>query len=110
MDIRSLPDAFGSLSAGSGGLVVLVKSAPHPNAARVFVNWIASKEGLEVLTRAQLTVPTRADIDQSFVDPDEIPRPGVNYFDSYDWEFTVTRREQARLRLRELLSSQGYGK
>jgi iron(III) transport system substrate-binding protein len=34
----------GSMSAGSGGPAI-VQNAPHPNAAKLFVNWFLSKEG-----------------------------------------------------------------
>lgn len=44
-------------STGSGNLAVL-KNAPHPNAARVFVNWLLAKEGQTAVTRA-LGQPTR---------------------------------------------------
>ena len=42
---------------GSGNLSVL-KNAPHPNAAKVFVNWLLSKEGQTAVTKA-LGQPTR---------------------------------------------------
>ena len=42
---------------GSGNLAVL-KNAPHPNASKVFVNWLLSKEGQTVFTKA-LGQPTR---------------------------------------------------
>jgi iron(III) transport system substrate-binding protein len=42
---------------GSGNLAVL-KNPPHPNAAKVFVNWLLSREGQTVLTKA-LGQPTR---------------------------------------------------
>ncbi len=84
--------------------VQLLKNAPHPNAARLFINWLASKEGLEVYARAVQWSPTRNDIDErSFVPADSIPTPGVDYFDSSDWEFTVTTKEKARLRVKELV-------
>jgi iron(III) transport system substrate-binding protein len=44
-------------SSGSGNLVVL-KHAPHPNATKVFVNWLLSKEGQTVFTKA-MGQPTR---------------------------------------------------
>jgi ABC-type Fe3+ transport system substrate-binding protein len=44
-------------SSGSGNLVIL-KNAPHPNATKVFVNWLLSKEGQTVFTKA-LGQPTR---------------------------------------------------
>jgi iron(III) transport system substrate-binding protein len=44
-------------SSGSGNLVVL-KHAPHPNATKVFVNWLLSREGQAVFTKA-MGQPTR---------------------------------------------------
>jgi iron(III) transport system substrate-binding protein len=98
----SLPDAPESVSAASG-LIALVNKAPHPNAARVFINWLASREGAETFSRAQLHATTRNDVDESFLPAHVVPRPGVQYFDSYDWEFTVTAKEKIRLWLKDLL-------
>jgi ABC-type Fe3+ transport system substrate-binding protein len=50
------------VSGGSGHLVVL-KNAPHPNAAKVFVNWFLSREGQEVYTRAMRQATRRLDVD-----------------------------------------------
>jgi iron(III) transport system substrate-binding protein len=97
----SLPDLPGTVAVGNG-LVALFKNAPHPNAAKLFINWLASKEGLEVYARAVQWSPTRNDIDeQSFVAAASIPTPGAEYFDLSDWEFTVTTKEKARLRIKE---------
>jgi iron(III) transport system substrate-binding protein len=101
--IYRLPDFVPGSVSSAQGLVALLNKAPHPNAARVFVNWIASKEGLEIYARPQLNATTRNDIDESFVRPDEIPRPGVNYFDNSGWEFSTTEKEKVRLRMKELL-------
>jgi iron(III) transport system substrate-binding protein len=100
--VHNLSDLPGTVAVGNG-LVGLFKNAPHPNAAQVFINWLASKEGLELYARAVKWSPTRNDIDESFVPAVSIPRPGVDYFDLSDWEFTVTTKEKARLRLKELL-------
>jgi iron(III) transport system substrate-binding protein len=34
-----------SLSSGSNGTLALMNRAPHPNAAKLFINWLLSKEG-----------------------------------------------------------------
>jgi iron(III) transport system substrate-binding protein len=34
-----------TLSSGSNGTIALMNRAPHPNAARLFVNWLLSREG-----------------------------------------------------------------
>lgn len=101
--LNHIPDAPGYLSAGPGE-VGLINKAPHPNAARVFVNWMASKEGVETLARSQLDNPIRADIDKSFVPPETMPLPGVTYLvDSGDWKFQIEEREKVRLIMKELL-------
>jgi len=102
--LENLPDLYSEISA-SFGQVAIIDNAPHPNAAKVFVNWIASKEGNEIFNRAMGTVPTRNDIVEDFVPPEIIPKEGVQYFDTYDWEFTVTKKEQVRQRMKELLSA-----
>ena len=101
--VYNLPDLPGSLSAGVGE-VALFKNAPHPNAAKLFVNWIASKEGLETFARARGEATTRSDIDEkSFLHEELIPKPGVDYFDTFGWEFTVTEKEDIRLKMKEML-------
>jgi iron(III) transport system substrate-binding protein len=100
--LENLPDLYGEVSA-SFGQVAIVDGAPHPNAAKVFVNWIASKEGNELFNKAMGTAPTRNDIDESFLPPELIPKEGVEYFDTFDWEFTVTKKEQVRALMKDLL-------
>lgn len=50
------------VSGGSGHLVVL-KNAPHPHAARVFLNWFLGREGQEVYGRAMRQATRRLDVD-----------------------------------------------
>jgi len=103
MSIDHLPGLKSTVTAGQG-MVSLLNKPPHPNAVRVFLNWLTSKEGLEVYGRAWSHPVTRNDIDElSFVVPEEIPRPGGNYFDTGSWEFTVTVKEKVILRMKELL-------
>jgi ABC-type Fe3+ transport system substrate-binding protein len=88
----------------SEGHVAIFNNAPHPNAARLFANWIASKEGLEVYARNRGCSPTRNDIDElSFLDPEMIAKAGVDYFDSYNWDFVTNTKEKIRLRIKEML-------
>jgi len=102
--LTGLDDLYAEVSA-SFGQVAVFDAAPHPNAAKVFVNWIAAKEGNEVFNRAMGTVPTRNDIDESFLPPEIIPREGRQYFDTYDWEFTTTKKEKVREFMKALLQA-----
>jgi len=100
--IRTVSDFPGTLSAGDG-LLTLIKYAPHPNAARVFINWITSREGLEILSRARMRATTRNDVDESFLPPGEVPRPGVKYFDGYDWKFQKEFIPKAKARIKKII-------
>jgi iron(III) transport system substrate-binding protein len=103
VQLYSLPDVAGKTTAGTG-YVVLMNRAPHPNAARVFLNWIGSKEGLEVYARAYGHSTTRSDINEaSFLPPEEIPRAGVNYFDTDDFSWWLVDQEKVRAVMRRLL-------
>ena len=50
-------------------------------------------------------VPGRTDVDESFMPPERIPRPDVEYFDSNDWDYTLNLKRKIQRRLRELISS-----
>jgi ABC-type Fe3+ transport system substrate-binding protein len=51
---------------GSGGLS-LVKNPPHPNAARVFLNWLLGKEGQEVFGQAMTQGTRRLDVETQWL-------------------------------------------
>ncbi|MBI4288049.1 MAG: extracellular solute-binding protein [Chloroflexi bacterium] len=42
--------------------VLMAKDAPHPNAARVFINWLLSPEGQEAYARTVSAMPLRKDM------------------------------------------------
>jgi len=98
--VRHFPkDVPGSL-VGGYSTITLVKGAPHPNAAIVFVNWFASKEGQEIYAREMLEPSRRTDVRQDNVPDYVIPKPGVDYkVDQYseDWIVNVAPKVQKRL-------------
>ena len=104
MDIFELSD-MRPFVGSSPWLLTVVNKAPHPHAAQVFVNWLASKEGLEIYSRGYSAATLRIDVDESFLDRRVIPRPGVNYFDVDDWNYNAKEGERIRLRIREILKS-----
>jgi iron(III) transport system substrate-binding protein len=54
------------ISCGSGALSV-IKNSPHPNATKVFVNWILSKEGQETYGKAMGQATRRFDVDTKWL-------------------------------------------
>jgi len=49
--------------SGGSGNVGIMKSAPHPNAAKVFLNWFLGPEGQETYSRAMGHATRRLDVD-----------------------------------------------
>ena len=73
-----------AISAGNMGSIILPTQAPHPNAARVFVNWLLSREGQTALQRATNTPynseeSLRTDIPKDMVRSDVRRVDGVKY-------------------------------
>lgn len=67
------------LVAGSGSMA-LINQAPHPNAARLYINWLLSVEGLTIFTRAFGSPSVRLDVPTDFLPADRLRQPGVKYF------------------------------
>lgn len=53
-------------------VAVVFSGGPHPNAARLFANWLLSKEGQEVYTRSASVTPMRSDVADSAPEPARI--------------------------------------
>lgn len=68
----------------SGGNIGLVNRAPHPGAARVFINWMLTREGQSVFMRANNSPSKRKDVDfeGTPASPARIPKPGETYFNA----------------------------
>ncbi len=56
--------------------LMLFDKAPHPNAAKVFTNWIMSKEGATVFSHAYGMSSTRRDVSTEGIDPALLLKPG----------------------------------
>jgi iron(III) transport system substrate-binding protein len=74
----------GGSSSAAGGTLGLPTQAPHPNAAKVFVNWFLSREGqmaLQKYGRPDAHNSRRIDIPKDDVDPYNRLDPKRKYFD-----------------------------
>jgi iron(III) transport system substrate-binding protein len=77
----NLSSAFGSLA--------LMNRAPHPNAAKVFINWLLSREG-QSLFQKLISIPgdarnsRRIDVPKDHVSADEQRHDKMTYFDTDD--------------------------
>lgn len=78
----------GTYITRSGGAVSLLNRASHPNAAKVMINWIFSREGLTHISKQTGSQSSRIDVPTDFLDPNLVRQPGTRYFteaDSKEW-------------------------
>lgn len=81
------------LSSGSGHISLLNK-APHPNASRVFINWLLSREGQTVYSRSILQQSAREDISTDHLE--RVRKAGVKYYMNKE-DALLKRPAQAKL-------------
>jgi iron(III) transport system substrate-binding protein len=69
--------------SSSGGGLSLVNRAPHPNAAKVFINWYLSREGQVAVQSVEggFSNSRRMDVPRDMIPPDRRLRAGVSYVD-----------------------------
>jgi iron(III) transport system substrate-binding protein len=104
VEIFELADMPGSIN-GSPWMLTLANRAPNPNAAQLFANWILSKEGLGIYARGYGSVSMRTDIDETNLNPGNIPKRGMKYFDDTDWKWIVTGRQEYREKVWQVLKT-----
>ena len=83
--------------------LALMNRAPHPNAARLFVNWTLTREAMQLIADAEAKPVTRADVDYSRLDPDVIPLAGTRVVDGGEWDYVVNERRPLGDRARAIL-------
>lgn len=78
--IASVQPVEGTYLSVDGGGLVLINKAPHPYAAKVFINWLLSKEGSLFMQNKMQQSSSRNDIPTSDIDPQRVRKPDVKYF------------------------------
>ena len=84
----NFPDAPGGVTGGSG-TIKIVKNAPHPNAAAVFLNWFLTREAQEIFQRTNAMVSRRKDVGLKGIPDYVVPKEGLKYLDTYSYDYTV---------------------
>jgi iron(III) transport system substrate-binding protein len=73
----STPDDLAVVST-AGSAPAVLKNAPHPNATKVFINWLLSPPAQAVLSEKLLNNSARKGVPPG--DPQALPQPGRDYF------------------------------
>lgn len=72
--------AEGSYVSSGIGILSLLNEAPHPNAARVFANWLLTRETQAAHSRATQMQSFRDDIPVDYLEPPRRRDPNMKYF------------------------------
>ena len=84
-------------------MLSLANKAPNPNAARIFANWMATREALDIYSRDFGAATLRNDVDESHLDPNNIPKLGVSYADDTDFDWVAKGRVETGEKVRAAL-------
>lgn len=77
----------GTVGTSGSGNLALINRAPHPNAAKVFVNWMLTKDGQLLFSKAMDFPSARLDVSTSHIDPVKVPDPKGGWYMSENEDF-----------------------
>jgi len=89
----------GSDVSPANGAAALYKNAPHPNAAKVYINWLLSKDGQSYFPKNMGYVSARRDVSTDHTFPWRVPQPGA--IKTYD-EHAMMMKKKVRVLVREV--------
>jgi len=73
----------------ASGALSLVNRAPHPNAAKLYINWLLSKEAQTALAQTTGYISNRVDVPTDHASPWKIPQPdSIKIYDADAKEMT----------------------
>ncbi len=94
----------GSYVISGSASMGLVNRSPHPNAAKVYINWLLSRETQTQWTRASGNWSRRVDLSQDHLNPRIIPR--VQNIAKYQMNYKekwVSKRKEIQDFLRKIV-------
>jgi iron(III) transport system substrate-binding protein len=89
------PEALqeGSYLTAAWGSTAVFTNAPHPNAAKVYLDWLLSKDAQAGLSKASGYPSRRRDVPTDDVPSITVPKDGVSYQDNYKEPYVRLRDE-----------------
>jgi iron(III) transport system substrate-binding protein len=87
---------YGAYLTPGFGSVMFINRAPHPNAGKVFLNWLLAKDGQTAFSRGMGYVSRRLDVSTDHVPSYWVPKAGVKYWAGYYEEDATMSPEQEK--------------
>jgi iron(III) transport system substrate-binding protein len=85
-------DEKGYVTGGSGTLAVLNR-APHPNAIKVYLNWLLDRPAQTDVSKATGYPSRRQDVPTDHLPSQVLPKPGVQYLENYRESYALMQLE-----------------
>jgi iron(III) transport system substrate-binding protein len=87
---------YGAYVTPGFGSAMLINRAAHPNASKVFLNWLLTKDGQIAFCTGMGYVSRRVDVPTDQVPSYWVPKPGVKYWPGYYEEDATMSEEQVK--------------
>ncbi|MDP2645654.1 MAG: extracellular solute-binding protein [Desulfobacterales bacterium] len=102
--IASYTPAEGTYVTGASGNVAIMNRAPHPNATKIFINWMLSREGQIAFSQAFGRQSLRVDVGTEGLDPVALRRPDGKYFTGTENEEFLSKQTEQMVIAREIFA------
>ena len=83
----------GGVISASNGTIMVPRNAPHSNAAKVYLDYLFSREGQHAWSKATGLTSRRLDVPSDHIPEVLVPKEGVKYLEDYKEPFVVLRDE-----------------
>ncbi|HTN72327.1 MAG TPA: extracellular solute-binding protein [Methylomirabilota bacterium] len=83
----------GALTTAGNGAIAVPRNPPHPNALKVYIDYLLSKQGQTEWSKAIGFASLRQDVPRDHVAEHLIPKEGVQYMDSHLERYVNLRNE-----------------
>lgn len=95
--LKKIVPQEGVMLAGGAMATSLLKNAPHPNAAKIFMNWYLTKDANTVLARLNAMQSARLDVPTDFLAQDGLRQAGAKYVNAETEDFQLQQAAAATL-------------
>lgn len=95
--LQGIEMAEGAAVSGGGGGLSIFRNRPHPNATKLFVNWLLTKEGQTAFSKGSLAQSARVDVPTDFLDQTTVRKTGIKYISADSEEVQIQQTEVAKI-------------
>lgn len=90
---RKVPVDTGYIATPPTGSISLINNTPHPNAAKIFVNWFLSKDGQYKWSQFSGNQSWRFDVPTDHLDKNGLRDPNQKYFNTNEEDYVLKEPE-----------------